>query len=153
MVQKYDYKLNNEEETLALAVKLGQNLFAGAVITLAGELGAGKTTFTKGIARGLGVEDHVNSPTFTIIKEYEGDLKLNHIDAYRIENSQEDLGLDEYFYGQGVTVVEWASKIHEQLPKEHLHISLYNMGGTVRILEAFPKSEAYVKVCEAVFND
>ena len=153
MYNKYDYKLNNVEETFALAVKLGKHLFKGAIVTLEGDLGAGKTTFTKGIAHALNVDVPVNSPTYTIIKEYDGDIKLYHMDAYRLDNSEEDLGFDDYFYGDGITVVEWASKITNQLPSDHLHINIYDMGGTVRVVEAFPKNERYKEVCEAVFND
>jgi tRNA threonylcarbamoyladenosine biosynthesis protein TsaE len=153
MIKKYDYKINNLEETFALAVRLGKQLFKGAIITLEGDLGAGKTTFTKGIAHGLNITATVNSPTFTIIKEYDGDLKLYHIDAYRLENGQEDLGFDDYFYGDGVTVIEWASKIYQQLPPEHLHINLYDMGGQTRVIEAFPKNSQYEAICEVVFND
>ena len=88
------------------------------MITLDGDLGAGKTTFTKGIAEGLGVKRTVNSPTFTIIKEYEGEsFPFYHMDVYRLENSDEDIGFDEYFNSDGVTVVEWATFIEEFLPQ------------------------------------
>ena len=81
-------------------------------------MGAGKTTFTKGLAEGLGNHRNVNSPTFTIIKEYQGRLPLYHMDVYRVEDSFEDLGFEEYFKGGGVTVVEWAHLIEDQLPEE-----------------------------------
>jgi tRNA threonylcarbamoyladenosine biosynthesis protein TsaE len=153
MVKKYDLKLNNLEETYELAIKLGQHLFPGAIITLEGDLGAGKTTFTKGIAKGLKVKQTVNSPTFTIIKEYSGELNLYHIDAYRLEDSLEDLGFDEYFYGDGVTVIEWGSKIKEQIPEQRLHICLYPMSETVRVIECFPLNEKYEAICEVIFNE
>lgn len=153
MIKKYDFKLSSQEETLAFGEKLGHKLFKGAVITLEGDLGAGKTTFTKGIAKGLGVTSTVNSPTFTIIKEYDGDLPLYHIDAYRLDDASEDLGLDEYFYGEGVTVIEWSSKIPDQIPEERLHICVYDMGGSSRVMEFFPSSSRYKTLCEAILNE
>lgn len=150
---KYDYKFNNLDETMAFAKRMGEHLFPGAILTFEGELGSGKTTFTKGLALGLGITKTVNSPTFTIVKTYEGRLVLNHIDAYRMENEEEDLGLDEFFFGDGVTVVEWASKIAPQIPDEFLHICFYRMGENVRVIEAFPQGERYIKLCEAVFNE
>lgn len=153
MIKRFDYKLNNEQETYDLAYKLGKHLFKGAIITLEGHLGAGKTTFTKGIAKGLGIEDPISSPTFTIIKEYDGHLPLYHIDAYRIENGEEDLGFDDYFHGDGVTVIEWGSKIKPQIPKERLHIVIYRLSETERLLEVFPMTETYSALCEVVFDE
>lgn len=115
-----------------IAERLGQLVQAGDVITLEGDLGAGKTSFTKGLAKGLGVERVVNSPTFTIIKEYKGRIPLYHMDVYRMEDESEELGLDEYFYGEGVTVIEWASMILSQLPHDRLDISLYHLNETSR---------------------
>ncbi len=89
-----------------------------------GDLGAGKTTFTKGLAEGLGVKRSVSSPTFTIIKEYEGELPLYHMDVYRLEYSDEDIGFDEYFNGNGISVVEWATFIEDYLPDERLNINI-----------------------------
>lgn len=113
-------------ETTRLAEKLAVLLKPGDVVTLEGDLGAGKTAFTKGVANGLGVKRTVSSPTFTIIKEYEGELPLYHMDVYRLEHSEEDIGFDEYFNGEGISVVEWAQFIEEYLPQERLniHISL-----------------------------
>lgn len=110
--------------------KLGQQLAAllsaGDVILLDGDLGAGKTTLTKGIAQGLGIERPVKSPTFTIIREYQqGRLPLYHMDVYRLENGGGDeLGLDEYFNGDGVSIVEWSQFVNDELPNERLLISL-----------------------------
>lgn len=114
-----------QQETERLAAFIGEHCWQGAVLALDGDLGAGKTTFSKALAAALGVEEMVSSPTFTIIKEYEGkQLPFYHMDVYRLSLEEADeLGLDEYFYGQGVTVVEWASLIEEIMPEQHL--SLY----------------------------
>ncbi|WP_087974562.1 tRNA (adenosine(37)-N6)-threonylcarbamoyltransferase complex ATPase subunit type 1 TsaE [Oceanobacillus rekensis] len=129
---------NTEHETISLAAKLALLLKPGDVITLEGELGSGKTTFTKGLATGLGVKRNISSPTFTIIKEYEGELPLYHMDVYRLENSEEDIGFDEYFHGNGITVVEWAQFIEEFLPEERLNIKISYMDDHSRELEFTP---------------
>ena len=110
---------------MALGEKLAPKLDAGDVIVLNGDLGAGKTTFTKGLAKGLGVKQTIKSPTFTIIREYEGGrLPLYHMDVYRLENGgAEDLGLEEYFDGDGVSVVEWAQFAEDELPPDYLSLS------------------------------
>ncbi|WP_249871591.1 tRNA (adenosine(37)-N6)-threonylcarbamoyltransferase complex ATPase subunit type 1 TsaE [Oceanobacillus saliphilus] len=126
---------NTEHETISVAEKLALLLKPGDVITLEGELGAGKTTFTKGLANGLGVKRNISSPTFTIIKEYEGELPLYHMDVYRLEHSEEDIGFDEYFYGNGITVVEWAQFIEEFLPEERLNINISYIDENKRELE------------------
>ncbi len=107
--------LTNRDATIALGKKIGQQLVAGDVLVLDGDLGAGKTTFTKGLAAGLEIPDIIKSPTFTIIHEYQdGRLPLYHMDAYRLENGgAEDLGLEEYFDGDGVSVVEWAEFVED----------------------------------------
>src|SRR5699024_9340822 len=102
---KQQIQTGSEVETMKLAAKLASLLKPGDVITLEGDLGAGKTTFTKGIAHGLGVKRVVNSPTFTIIKEYSGELPLYHMDVYRLENSDEDIGFTDYFQADGISVV------------------------------------------------
>ncbi|ARK28629.1 tRNA threonylcarbamoyladenosine biosynthesis protein TsaE [Halalkalibacter krulwichiae] len=123
---------------MELAMRLAQLVQPGDVITLEGDLGAGKTSFTKGFAKGLGVKRVVNSPTFTIIKEYKGRIPLYHMDVYRMEDESEDLGLDEYFYGEGVSVVEWPSMISSQLPEDRLMISLFHTGEQSRTIEIQP---------------
>ena len=116
----------NEKETIALAKKLTNYLKPGMTILLEGDLGAGKTTFTKGIGVGLGIQRIIKSPTYTIVREYqEGKYPLYHIDLYRLEESEvADLGLDEYFDGSGISVVEWASVAPEDVPLERLEIRL-----------------------------
>ncbi len=115
---------NTAEETRELAQQLGNNIAESFLITLSGELGAGKTTFTQGLAKGLGVTRNVTSPTFTLMKNYKGRLPLYHIDAYRLEDIDQDLGFDEYIDGDGVCVIEWANFIENVLPDEMLNINL-----------------------------
>ncbi|WP_295729647.1 tRNA (adenosine(37)-N6)-threonylcarbamoyltransferase complex ATPase subunit type 1 TsaE [uncultured Limosilactobacillus sp.] len=119
------FTLNNRQETISLGQRLAPMLQAGDVIVLNGDLGAGKTTFTKGIAKGLGISEIIKSPTFTIIREYlDGRLPLYHMDAYRLEEGgAEDLGLDEYFDGDGVSVVEWAQFAEDELPDNFLAVT------------------------------
>lgn len=112
------------EETEKIAMKLANFLRPGDTLTLEGELGSGKTTFTKGLAKGLGITRNVNSPTFTIVKQYKGRIPLYHMDVYRLEDSDEDIGFSEYFHGDGVSVVEWAKFIEDYLPEERLEINI-----------------------------
>ncbi len=138
---------------MALAERLGQLVQAGDVITLEGDLGAGKTSFTKGLAKGLGITRVVNSPTFTIVKEYEGRIPLYHMDVYRIEDASEDLGLDEYFYGDGVSVIEWAHLIEAQLPEDRLNISIFHVDDTRRRLEFHPTGKRASALWKEFMND
>lgn len=116
------------EETIELGAKLAKGLKRGDCVALIGELGAGKTVFAKGVAKGLGVRGarYVNSPTFVIIKEYEGRLPLYHFDLYRLDGHSgfDEMNYEEYFYGDGVTVIEWADKIRELLPDRYWEVSL-----------------------------
>ncbi|GEN57751.1 tRNA (adenosine(37)-N6)-threonylcarbamoyltransferase complex ATPase subunit type 1 TsaE [Halolactibacillus alkaliphilus] len=116
------YHVYTADETKRLAEKIAKLLRRNDCLTLSGDLGAGKTTFTKGLGIGLGVKRTINSPTFTIVKVYQGEKPLYHIDAYRLEDEEEDIGFDDYFYGDGVTVVEWPQFIQSFLPKERLDI-------------------------------
>jgi tRNA threonylcarbamoyladenosine biosynthesis protein TsaE len=150
-MNQYELHTTNSEETAEFAARLAGFLKPGDVITLEGDLGAGKTTFTKGLARGLDIKKTVNSPTFTIIKEYHGRLPLYHMDVYRVADAYEDLGFDEYFEGDGVTVVEWAHLIEEQLPEEHLSIFLYHEGEEKRRMVLIPKGERYQELCKEIF--
>lgn len=121
-----DYKIiaNSPEETVEFAKKIGLVLTSGAVLTLEGNLAAGKTTFTKGLALGLGVEDVVDSPTFAIVKEYGGRLPLFHMDVYRLDGDSDVEFLLEYFDREGVCVVEWASMIEQDLPSVRIDIRI-----------------------------
>lgn len=117
---------NSPEETEELGYKIGKLLKAGDVLCLDGDLGAGKTTLTQSIAKGLDVEDYVTSPTFTIVNEYEGRFHVNHFDVYRITDVDEmyDIGYEEYVYSDSVTIIEWASIIDEILPKDRIEIKI-----------------------------
>lgn len=153
-MEQYKRISKSSEETSLLSEKLGGLLQSGMVLTLEGDLGAGKTTFTKGLAKGLGITRNVNSPTFTIIKEYQGGrLPLYHMDVYRLGDQEEDLGFDEYFEGSGVTVVEWAHLIGDQLPAERLDIEITHLDHNERSLAFFPKGEAYLTVCKELFTN
>ena len=120
------YYLENEEETKQFGLQLANHLKPGSVVALTGDLGTGKTTLTQYLALGLGIGQRVTSPTFTIIKEYhEGKLPLYHFDVYRIQEEELwELGYEEYIDGKGVTVIEWADKIWEHLPKEAIRIHI-----------------------------
>lgn len=139
------------EETTHVGEKVGKLLINGDVICLEGPLGAGKTALTHGIAKGLGVKDYINSPTFNIIKEYEGRVPFYHMDLYRLEEADEliDLGYEEYVYGQGVTVIEWADKAADFLPEERLTIKMdYGGEELSRVIEIIPSGIRYEKLVE-----
>ncbi|PLR82245.1 MULTISPECIES: tRNA (adenosine(37)-N6)-threonylcarbamoyltransferase complex ATPase subunit type 1 TsaE [Bacillus] len=151
-MDRYEFLSVKPEDTAEFSKQLGGLLQPGDVIALEGDLGAGKTTFTKGLASGLGITRTVNSPTFTIIKEYQGRIPLYHMDVYRVENEFEDLGFDEYFEGDGVTVVEWAHLIRDQLPEEMLTIFLYHVGNNERRIVLEPKGQHYEEICKEIFK-
>ncbi|MDX8047579.1 tRNA (adenosine(37)-N6)-threonylcarbamoyltransferase complex ATPase subunit type 1 TsaE [Gracilibacillus sp. S3-1-1] len=147
-MSQYVFETRTEEETKQLANKLAVLLQPNDVLTLEGDLGAGKTTFTKGLGAGLGVRRTINSPTFTIVKEYMGEMPLYHMDVYRLENSEEDIGFDEYFRGEGVTVVEWAHFIEAYLPKERLEIQIKRVDDETRKLIFTPLGDHFESVCK-----
>ena len=136
------------EETINLGERIGSILFPGAVITLNGDLGAGKTTFTKGIAKGLNITRVVNSPTFTIMKIYEGDLVLYHMDVYRLNGIGFDYDLEEYIYGEGVCVIEWSENIKDSID-EFLRIDITLKDGK-RLFEISTNSTKYKKIMESL---
>lgn len=118
---------NSPEETFALGQKLGAQAKAGQIYTLNGDLGVGKTVFTQGIARGLGITEAVSSPTFTIVQVYEeGRLPFYHFDVYRIGDIEEmeEIGYDDYFFGNGVCMIEWAELIEELIPENSIHVTI-----------------------------
>ena len=118
---------NSEKETFELGKKIGENAKAGQIYTLTGDLGVGKTVFTQGLAAGLGITEPVNSPTFTIIQEYEtGRMPFYHFDVYRIGDIEEmeEIGYDDYFYGNGICLIEWANLIEEILPEHIIEIEI-----------------------------
>lgn len=117
----------SDEETRKLGEKLGMQAKAGQVYTLIGDLGVGKTVFTQGFARGLGIEESINSPTFTILQVYEeGKMPFYHFDVYRIGDVSEmdEIGYEDCFYGDGVSMIEWANLIEEILPKEYIRVTI-----------------------------
>lgn len=141
------------EETSKIGEQLGRLVNKGNIICLSGDLGAGKTAFTKGIAKGMGVEDYVTSPTYTIINEYEGRLPLYHFDVYRLNDVEEmyELGYEEYFFGDGVVVLEWADIVREIVPKERLWITILNTkGDNSREIIIEPTGEAYDNIVKGM---
>jgi len=146
----YTFRSMQEADTERLAARLADWIQPGTVIALDGDLGAGKTRFSQALARAIGVPDVVNSPTFTIIKEYEGTtLPFYHMDVYRLSIEEADeLGLDDYFFGQGLTIVEWSSLITELLPAAYLHIYIEYAGMTERVFHVRAYGSPYEAWCE-----
>lgn len=145
----FTYYSQHEDDTDLLGKLLAACLTPGSVLTLDGDLGAGKTRFSQGFARAIGIQEHVNSPTFTIIKEYEGaKLPFYHMDMYRISQEEADeLGLEDYFYGTGVTLIEWSSLIEDLLPQERLAITISLQGDQTRVFHLTPHGDPYVSWC------
>ena len=136
---------SSTEDTQALGEALGRIAQPGDLLLLCGELGAGKTCLTQGIARGLGITEPVRSPTFVLATEHPGRLTLYHIDLYRLDDTLEveDLGLDVYIEGEGVCVVEWADKAMSVFPQEHLLIEIEDLGAEKRRLRLTPTGQRY----------
>jgi tRNA threonylcarbamoyladenosine biosynthesis protein TsaE len=128
---------SSEAETMREGEKLGKTLVRGAVVALCGDLGAGKTAFTRGLASGLGINAHVSSPTFTIVNEYPGDIPMFHFDLFRLENEFDlcDIGWDDYLDRGGICAVEWADKIPCAFPPDTTVVRFENLGGDMRRLE------------------
>lgn len=129
------FKSSSVKETIEFGRKFAEELKAGDVVCLEGDLGAGKTHFVKGIASGLGIDkEKVNSPTFTLINEYYGEIPIFHFDCYRLKTIQEalEIGIEEYLYGEGVSVIEWPSKIKELIPEYAIQIEIKHEGTSER---------------------
>ncbi|MDI6710098.1 MAG: tRNA (adenosine(37)-N6)-threonylcarbamoyltransferase complex ATPase subunit type 1 TsaE [Bacillota bacterium] len=143
-------RTGSPEETLALGAALGQLLRPGDLLCLSGDLGAGKTAFAQGVARGLGVEGPVTSPTFIIVNEYEGRLPFYHFDVYRLDDPEEItlLGFDDYLEGNGVTLIEWAERIERALPEERLGIKIERDGETGRVFTFDARGSRYTRLVE-----
>lgn len=141
---------NSELETIEIAQNIESEKFPNMIICLDGELGSGKTMFTKGIASALGITESITSPTFNIIKEYEGELPLYHMDVYRLDGNVEGIGIEEYFNKGGVVVIEWAETIKHILPKERLDIKFKIVSENKRILIIKPYGDKYIEICEDV---
>lgn len=152
MVIDMEYKITtrSDEETIELAQNFESEKFPNMVICLNGELGSGKTVFTKGIANALGVKEVVTSPTFTIIKEYRGELSLYHMDVYRLNGNIDGIGIEEYFNKNGIVVIEWADTIKDILPKERIDIKFVILDENKRVLILQPHGKKYEELCEAV---
>ena len=135
-------------QTRNIGMKLGKLAAAGDIVLLVGPLGAGKTCFTQGIARGLGIHEYTLSPSFVLVREYQSKLPLYHIDLYRLDRIEEvtQLGLDDYFSGNGVCVVEWADKGLAVLPGEHLLIEMQIVSPLQRRLKFVPKGTRYFEM-------
>ena len=146
-----DYKIttHSDNETIAVAQNIESEKFPNMVICLNGELGSGKTFFTKGFSHSMGIEE-VTSPTFTIIKEYNGELPLYHMDVYRLDDANEDIGIEEYFEKGGVTIIEWSDIIKDILPKERLDIKIKIVDENTRVLVLTPYGDKYVSICEDI---
>ena len=148
-----EYKVTSKsvDDTLRIAENIESEKFPNMVICLEGELGSGKTVFTKGFANALGIEETITSPTFTIIKEYlNGELPLYHMDVYRIEEVDDSIGYKDYFKKGGVTIIEWADIIEKDLPKERLEIRFKVIDEDTRVLIFTPYGEQYEELCEYV---
>ena len=148
-MDEYKITSRSEEDTIALAENIEAEKFPGMVICLNGELGCGKTVFTKGFAAALGIEDTITSPTFNIIKEYpNGEMPLYHMDVYRLEEAPESTGLLDYFDKDGVVIIEWASMIKDYLPEERLDIFFKVVEEDKRVIKLVPYGERYEEICE-----
>lgn len=148
-----EYKItsHNMNDTLLLAQNIESEKFPNMVICLNGELGTGKTVFVKGFAGALGIKDPITSPTFNIVKEYlNGELPLYHMDVYRLEDNKDNIGLTDYFNKGGVTIIEWADMIEDELPSERLDIEFKFIDENTRVLVLKPYGKDYEDICDAV---
>ncbi len=147
-----EYKITSKSEmdTIEFAQNLESEKFPNMVICLNGELGSGKTVFTKGFANAMEIKESITSPTFTIIKEYEGELPLYHMDVYRLDGNTDGLGIDEYFTKGGIVIIEWANTIKDVLPENRLDIKFKVAGENSRVLIVTPHGKEYEELCEAV---
>lgn len=148
MDNTYKITTHSDAETVEIAQNLESEKFPNMVICLYGDLGSGKTVFTKGFAGAMGI-DEITSPTFNIIKEYFGELPLYHMDVYRTNGDVDSLGLEEYFTKNGVTIIEWAEMINEHLPEERLDITFKVIDENTRVIVIVAHGEKYQNICEA----
>ena len=148
-----EYKITSRSEldTIELAQNIESEKFPNMVICLDGELGSGKTIFTKGFAKSLGISETITSPTFNLIKEYEsGEMPLYHMDVYRLEGKCETVGLNDYFNKDGVCIIEWSDMICDCLPEERLQIDFKIIDENTRVLVLKPYGQKYVDLVESV---
>lgn len=147
---EYKLTMKDEYETIELAQNLESEKFPNMIICLNGELGSGKTLFTKGFAKALGIKENITSPTFSIIKEYDGELPLYHMDVYRLDGNTNGVNIEEYYTKGGVVIIEWADTIKDILPKERLDIKIKVLDENKRVLIINPYGKQYEELCEAV---
>lgn len=148
---EYKFTSKNENDTMMLAQNIESEKFQNMVICLDGELGSGKTVFVKGFAKALGIEENITSPTFNIIKEYEsGEMPLYHMDVYRLEDQENDIGFNDYFNKGGVTIIEWSEIIKDYLPSERLEIIFKFVDENTRVLVLRPYGRIYEELCDSV---
>lgn len=154
MITSFKVITKSKQETIDLGSIVSLFLKKGDVILLTGDLGAGKTTFTQGLAKGLGINDNVISPTFNILKCYfNKNLNLYHIDAYRLEGNNADIGLEEFIDGDGVCVIEWPQYISNLLPSNALKLTINNNGDDLRSFTFETDSDHYKKIIEEVIKN
>lgn len=147
----YKYTSRCEEDTMEIAENIESEKFPGMVICLDGELGSGKTVFVKGFAKALGLKETITSPTFSLVKEYpDGEMPLYHMDVYRLDDSNEEFGLDDYLNQEAVCIIEWPEMIESQLPEERLDIKFKVIDDNTRVLVFTPYGQRYEDLCEAV---
>ncbi len=150
-MNEYKITSHNIEDTLEIAQNLESEKFPGMVICLNGELGSGKTVFVKGFASSLGIKETITSPTFTIVKEYlDGEAPLYHMDVYRLDNANNEIGFSDYFNGDGISIIEWADMIEDKLPEERLDINFVVVNEDTRILKFIPHGTKYEELCNRV---
>ena len=147
MDDTYTITTHSDLETIEIAQNIESEKFPNMVICLNGDLGSGKTVFAKGFASAMGI-DEITSPTFNIVKQYYGELPLNHIDVYRTNGDVASLGLDELFHSNAVTIIEWAEMIEEHLPKERLDITFKITDENTRVVVIKPIGSKYQSLCE-----
>ena len=149
----YKITSRSEKDTIELAQNIESEKFPNMVICLIGDLGSGKTIFTKGFAASLGVEEAITSPTFNIIKEYtSGEMDLYHMDVYRLDGKVEELGIEDYYEKNGIVIIEWADMIPDYLPQERLEVKfkISEDSEDTRIIIINPIGKEYEDLCEAV---
>ncbi len=150
--KQYKFTSHDEQDTMELAQNIESEKFPNMVICLKGELGSGKTVFTKGFASSLGIEETITSPTFNLVKEYvSGEMPLYHMDVYRLEDGDDGtVGLSDYFTKGGVTIIEWSDLIEDILPEERLEIKFKVIDENTRVLKLTPYGEVYEELIDAV---
>lgn len=147
---QYKITAYDEDETIELAQNIESEKFANMVICLEGDLGSGKTVFAKAFALAMGITENITSPTFNIIKEYEGEMKLFHMDVYRLSDVKQDIGIEEYFIKKGVCIIEWSDLIEDILPKNRLDIKIRIIDENTRQFIITPHGSKYEDLCERV---